>query len=104
LVLLERTRLSLHTTKNKYAVLRRLAGRASRYASNNAPQIDLDRSLRVARRRCNGGGPQDGHEDLARRDRRGTAGAEMKTKADQAVDRAADHIQEMADKAAAEGG
>jgi len=28
----------------------------------------------------------------------------MTTKADQAVDRAADHIQEMADKAAAEGG
>jgi len=70
----------------------------------DAPQTALDRSLRLARRRCNSGCPQDGFEDLAGGDRRGASGAEMTTKADQAVDRAADHLQEMADKAAAEGG
>ena len=49
-------------------------------------------------------GPQDGVDHLARRDRRGTADAEVTAKADQLVDRAADQLQEMADKAAAEGG
>jgi hypothetical protein len=82
----------------------RFAKAASRYASIDAAQTDLDWSLRVAGGGSHPGGPQDSVDHLARGNRRGTAGAEMTTKADHAVDRAADHLQEMADKAAAEGG
>src|SRR4029453_11922121 len=90
--------------KNKYAALPRFASLASRYACINAAQTDVDWSLCLARRRRDAGGAQDRPDDLGRRDRRGTAGQEMTAKADQLVDRAADHLQEMADKAAAEGG
>ena len=77
---------------------------ASRYACTDAAQAAMDRSLLLARR-CRGGGCTSyGFDDLARRHRRGPADEEMTTKADQLVDRAADHLQQMADSAASEGG
>src|SRR5262245_66691722 len=82
----------------------RFAPLASRYASIDVAQTDLDRSLCVARGRGQRGCPQDGDEDLARRHGRGPASPTMTAKADQLVDRAADHLQHMADSAAAEGG
>lgn len=65
----------------------------------------MDRPLRLAGRRRDDGGAANGVDDLASRDRRRAPGeAEVTAKADQAVDKAADRLQEFANKAAAEGG
>lgn len=63
----------------------------------------MDRSLCVARGGCDHGRQEGGLGDLARGHRRGATGQEM-SRGDQLVDRAANSLQQMADRAATEGG
>ena len=71
---------------------------------HSAAKTLVDGALRRPRGSCDAGRTQSGDQDLARRDRRGAAGEEEMTKADQLVDNAAARLQALADKAAAEGG
>ena len=91
----------------------RFALAASRYACIDATQAPVDGSLRLPGRCRDDGGAKSGFGALAGRHRRRAPGEEVTTttktdtavvKADHAVDKAADRLQEFANKAAAEGG
>jgi hypothetical protein len=70
----------------------------------HAAQTPLDRALRLTRRGGDDGVSPGRIADLADRDRRGSSGEAMTTKADQVVDRGADKLEELAERTAAEGG
>src|SRR6476646_8133264 len=73
-----------------------------RQRSRHAAEAALDRSLRGPRRRCDDGRPARGVRDLARRHGRSASGEAM-TKGDLLVERGANRLQELADRAAARG-
>src|SRR5688500_5973163 len=81
------------------------APRSGRVSCTSAAQAVVDGDLRRDRRACDNRRPHHRFAHLAHPHRRGATGQEMTTtKADQIVDKAAARLQELADRAAAEGG
>src|SRR5205807_10652733 len=99
LLLAHRRRISMQAGSHA-----RFAGSPSRYACSDAAEAYVDGPLRSARRSRDHGCTAHRFAHLARRNRRGAPGETEVTKADQLVDKAAARLQELADRAAAEGG
>src|SRR4051794_30060118 len=77
--------------------------REARQRPGHAAEAAVDRPLRGDGRRLDHGRAARGVRDLARRHRRGASGEAM-TAGDTLVDRGADRLEELSDKAEASGG